>query len=439
MTKITSFPTVKNWVASQFKIQISNAKSLDEKTLSSVGQILLKVHPNSPAGELGLQSGDILYALNGGTFLSDELMKTFQPRRFGRSYSFDFFRPKTLEKIRVKGPTFPFGARFGQTADSFQVELRNGDPDPSDANQYWAMGQMDALSNLLPAFEAYNIRLVRQNGAPFDGPFPQNLPSNTELANDNIIWPGHFTWLALCAAHAGQWDRAAYVLNAVEDHFDRSGDSGMMNMFAAMAYIRSMLAERKGHFESAVNHMHHAIEMSPETEVLYHRLSALTHTDVKRPISPLLNTQPAYKFPKHDPSEHFKQDSGHVSLQESVSRLTPGQFILVTVMSNYRTNGPYVEGFQRAHTPLAALKDIFPEVHIITSWDASRSRDLPYAIMEEKMRKSGIAVSVLFDEDDSFSEELSLTSSPTNFVINHKGEIVSTGWLGGDAVLWDAL
>lgn len=439
MAKPAAFSSVQDWVSAQFKVQIGEAKSLNEKTLSLVGKILLKVHPNSPAGLLGLQAGDILHAINGSIFDTEDLKKTFQPRRFGRSYSFDIYRPATHKKIRIKGPTFPFGARFGQTVDSFAVELRNGDPDPSDASEFWASGQTDALAALLPAYEAYNIRLISLNGDPFDGPLPQNLHSNTELASENLVWPGHFTWLALCAAHAGQWDRARYVLTVVEEHFDRSGDSGMMSMFAAMAYTRSMLAEQKQYVSKAVDHMHHAIKMSPETEVLYNRLSALTNTEATRTASPLLGLKPEYDLPKQDPAKRFNQTGGQVSLRESVKRLNPGEFILVTIMSSYRTNGPYVEGFERAHMPLATLKNIFREVHVITSWDDSRSRDLPLPIMEEDMRQSGISVSLLFDKENVLGEQLSLISSPTNLILDHTGVVVSQGWLGGDAVLWEAL
>ncbi len=439
MAKSTDFPSVQDWVAAQYKVQISDAKSLNEQTLSVAGKILLDVQPNSPAGRLGLEAGDILYALNGGVFDIDELEKTFHPRKFGRAYSFDLLRPSTRRKLRVKGPTFPFGARFGQTKESFLVELRNGSPDPSDAYQFWNSGDTEALSEFLPAFEAFNIRVIKLKGGPFEGLLPQALPSRTEIADDNVVWTGHFTWLALCAAHAGQWDRAQFVLKWVEDHFERSGDGGMMSMFAAMAYTRSMLAEQKGQLETAVNHMHHAIEMSPETDILYKRLSSLTNSDVQRPVSPHLGIKLSYNLPKRDPAQRFKQSGGQLSFEDSLSKLSPGQFILVCIMSSYRTNGPYVEGFTRAHIPLARLKTIFQEVHVITSWDETKSRDLPLPVMEDKLSKSGINVSVLFDTDQTLSEQLSLISSPTNLIVNHNGIVVADGWLGNDAILWRAL
>jgi len=439
MAKPTEFSSVQDWVNAAFTPKISNAKSLNEVTLSKVGKVLLKVHPTSPAGLLGLQAGDILYRLNSGSVNIDILEKTFQPRRFNFPNRFEFFRPTTKQKITIKGPCFPFGTSFGQTHETFAQHLRTGDPDPSDTSQYWSTGKTEKLAALLPAFEIFNIRIINHKGAPFFGKMPESLPYNTELANEDLLWPGYYAWMALCAAHAGQWDRASFILDTVEDHFDRTGDSGMMNMFAAMAYTRSMLNEQNGYLEKAVKHMHRAIEMSPETEILYERLSRLTNTNISLPKSPLLGVKLAYDFPKEDPKKQFKQTDGRVSLHESLARLSPGEFILTTIMSSYRTNGPYVEGFQRAHLPLAKLRTIFREVHVITSWKKETSRDLTLPIMEETLRKSGVNICLLFDQDQTLSEQLELISAPTNLIIDHTGTVIATGWLGGDAVLWDAL
>ena len=440
MAKPIHYGSVKEWVAAEFSVTTGDAGSLSEQTLSQVGQVLRKVHPHSPAGRLGLQAGDILHALNGGIFDAEDLKKTFTPRSFGRAYTFDFLRPATRKKLRVKGKTFPFGAQYGQTVESFAVELRNGDPDPHDISQFWSSGPEGALAELWPYFEAYNLRLVNHNGAPFDGALPQNITPTAPLAHETVVWPGNFAWLALCAAHAGQWERAQRVLETVEDHFERSGEAGMMSMFAAMAYTRSMLAENRGFIEKAVDHMEQAIRMSPETQVLYRRLSKLTHQHETRPPSPLYGLKPEYDLPRDDPSKTFIQSPGRMALEDTLKTLSPGELILVCVMASYRTNGPYVEGFERAHIPLARLNTRIKAVHVITSWDRATSRDLPHwPVMEPRLEKSGVAVSVLFDEDDSLGQQLCLISAPTNIVIDHTGTIIADGWLGDDEVLWKAL
>lgn len=440
MAKSAHYSSVKEWVAAEFSITSGDAGGLNEQTLSKVGQVLRKVHPNSPAGLLGLKVGDILHAVNGGIFDIDDLNKTLQPRKFGRSYTFDFLRPSSRQKLRVKSKTFPFGAQYGQTVESFSVDLRNGNPDPHDVSQFWISGDEGALAELWPYFEAYNLRLLNSGGAPYDGALPQTISSTAPLAHETVVWPGHFTWLALCAAHAGQWERAQRVLETVEDHFDHSGDSGLMSMFAAMATIRSMLAENRGFIEKAVEHIEHAIKMSPETEVLYRRLSKLTHQQVSPPPSPFLGVKPHYDFPRQDPSQKFTQSPGRISLESAVKTLSAGEFILVCVMGSYRTNGPYVQGFERAHIPLARLNTRFKEVHILTSWNKVTSRDLPHwPAMEPKLQKSGVSVSLLFDEEDTLSQQLNLISAPTNLVVDHTGTVVATGWLGDDEVLWKAL
>ena len=440
MAKAEYFTSVQDWVNADYSITISDAGGLNETTLSRVGQILRSVHPNSPAGVLGLQAGDILHALNGGVFDGEDLKKTVRPRWLGRPYTFDFLRPSTRQKIRIKSKTFPFGAQYGQTVDSFCIELRNGDPDPHDINQFWAEGPKDSLAKIWPYFEAYNLRVLKNNGAPYDGALPDNVTATAPLAHETVIWPGAFAWLALCAAHAEQFDRAQRVLETVEDHFETSGDSGMMSMFAAMAFTRSMLAENRGFIDKAVSHIEHAIEMSPETPILYRRLSKLTGQTETPPPSSFIGKSLNYNLPRKDPTQKFIQSHGPVDIEESVSRLNPGQFILVCLMSGYRTNGPYVEGFERARTPLAKLRDKFREIHIITSWNKANSRDLPHwPVMEPALVKSGATVSVLYDENDTIAESVSLISAPTNLIIDHTGSVVAEGWLGDDKVLWDAL
>ncbi len=440
MAKTAQYETVRHWVEAEYSVTKSAAGHLNETTLSKVGQVLQRVHPNSPAGLLGLAKGDILFALNGGTFDGDDLRKSFQPRFLGRSYSFDFLRPDAHEKIRVTGKTFPFGAKFGQTVDSFCVDLRNGDPDPHDVDAFWADGSPEDLAEIWPFFEAYNHRLLKLNGAPYDGALPKSVTPTAPLAPPTVIWPGNFAWLAVCAAHAGQWERAQRVLETVEDHFESSGDSGMMSMFAAMAYTRSMLAENRGDIEKAVGHIEHAIEMSPRTPVLQQRLARLTGQAFTVPPSKFIGQTLEYDLERHDPKGKFAQSGGRVSLENSVSKLSPGEYILVCLMSGYRTNGPYVEGFGRAHTPLARLSPIFREVHIVTAWDKSRSRDLNHwPVMEPGLVKAGVNVSVLFDEEDVVSDTIEILGAPTNLIIDHTGTVVSDGWLAGDEVLWAAL
>lgn len=440
MAKSKHYPGIHEWVDAEYTLTLSDGGRLNEATLSKVGQVLRYVHPASPAGVLGLQAGDILHAVNGGIFDGDDLAKTFRPRFLGRSYSFDFLRPSTRQKLHVKSPVFPFGAQYGETVDSFCVALRNGDPDPHDIDQFWTNGPDGSLAEIYPFFEAYNHRLLHNNGAPFDGALPRDISPTAPLARETVIWPGTFAWLALCAASAGHFHRAQRVLETVEDHFENSGDSGMMSMFAAMAYTRSILAENRGFIDKAVSHIEHAIEMSPETVVLYRRLSHLMNQRVTPPQSKFIGSFPDYDLPRHDPTRKFIQSDGRVALKDSVAQLKLGEFILISLMSGYRTNGPYVEGFQRAQTPLAKLNSRFKHVHIITSWDRSRSRDLPHwPVMEPGLEKSGVSVSVLFDSDDSVAEQLSLISAPTNLVIDHNGCVVAEGWLGDDKLLWDAL
>lgn len=434
-----SFPTVEAWVDEEYGVHFGEAGHLSAKTLSVRGKIVRAVHPQSPAALLGLKAGDILFYVNGGVFTDEDVVRTYKPKRFLRFHKFDFMRLSSRQHIRIVGRTFPFGIQLGDTVGGFIRALRNLDPDPQDIEQFWTNGDEEDLGALWPSMEAYHIRVRDLKGAPFDGQLPRSVDANSPLVSEDKLWPGVLTWMALCAAHASQYDRARFILDYVEDYFERSGDSGMMSMFAAMATVRSMIAEHDKDRDLAIAYMHHAIETSPNIRVLYSRLSRLTETHIDPPGSAFIGVKPVYDLPRFDPSGRFSQPKGQVSLRDTVKTLQPGEFMLVTVMSRYRVNGPYVAGFQRALMPLSYLRDFFKEVHIVTSWDKSQSRDLLFPIMENHLRRKGVSVSVLFDENDAVSTQLSMTSAPTNLILDHNGLVVSEGWLIDDKLLWKAL
>ncbi len=438
MARTKSYGSVADWVAAEYTVSTSKIKNLSVDTLAFTGMIVSSVHPRSPASHLGIQVDDILYEINGGIFDEDDLDKTFTPRLLGRAHKFSFFRPSTHEIFKVKGAQFPYGLRLKNSLQSFIAILRNGDPDPSEVATFWEAGDRQALADLWIPFEAYLIRLRDLNGNPFDGPLPQTISPKSPLPPPENIWPGFFGWLALCAAEAGQMERASYVQAQVDAHFEQTGDSGMMNAFAAMEDTRALLAEARFNPNMAITYIERGIEMAPDVKELYRRLSALTNTDVTPPPSSFLDMQPSYDLPRVDPAGRFKQESGRVSLSEQVAALSQGQFILLVLMSAYRTNGPYVEGFNRALIPLLRL-EAFQEVHIVTAWGSSRSRDLPLPIMEPALQKGGIKVSLLHDVEDKLAQALDITSAPTNLIIDHRGVVIAEGWLGEDNVLWDAL
>lgn len=440
MPRSPSYASVSDWLDAEYRVETAPAPQLSAQTLGHAGQVVRSVHPESPAGRLGVRAGDILYNINGTLFTQDGLERSFRPRFLGRPYVFELLRPDTAERLRITGRTFPFGLMLGHTVSGFTAALRNGNPDPHDVDQFFADGDTQALAALWPALEAFNARLRLMDGRPFEGSLPTVVAPDVPLTDDEaLIWFGNHTWLALAAAHAGQWARARFVLDAVEAFFERSGESGMMSMFAAQAATRALLAGQAGEQETAVAHLHHAIDMSPDTQGLYSQLSALTGSRVDPPTSAFLGVKPRITLPRRDPARRLAQPAGEVSLAERAGALRPGQFMLLITLSRYRSNGPYVWGLDRAMTPLLRLRDVFSDVLVVTSWDPVENRKIHFPTPESDMRKQGIDISVLFDAQDALSDQLSLTSAPTNLVIDHRGIVVAEGWLAGDAVLWDAL
>jgi len=437
LKKDKTYPNVQAWIDAEYKHRPLGKKNYDVGSISHSGQIVKSVPQSSPAGKLGVKADDILFEINGGLFDDYDLEKTFKPRLLGRAHGFKFFRPSTGEAFLLKGAQFPFGMTFKKTISGYAADLINGNPEFDEIITFWEVGGKEALAELWRPFEAYIIRLRDLNGNPFDRALPDQMDPNSLFPKPDFIWPGHLCWLALCAACAGQIERAQFVQEYVDLFFKESGANHLSIAYSAMDYTRSVIEESRFNQNMAVSHIERAINRSPKNVQLRKRLEDLTGTYTPPPDSEFLGLKPEYTLPRHDPKAMFEQPPGEVTLADSISKLAKGELFLLTVMGSYRVNGPYFEGFDHALTALTRL-EIFKEVQIVTSWHGERSKDLHWPAMEPVLQKAGIKVSLLYDEDWTFTETLPLKGAPTNLFLDHTGTVIAEGWLEGD-VIWDAI
>ena len=434
-----TFSSVADWVAAEYSAAEAKPPKASAASLSRTGMQVVDVHPHSPAGMLGVRGEDILYYINGRAFDDEALGAALRPRRFGRAHRFDLLRPGSGTRIRITGPALPFGLQLAESVQGFAMQLRSGDPDVSEVAGFWARGDAAGLAVIWAGLEVLMIRVRDMGGQPLSGPLPQSIPDDSPLPDDEA-YPVQFgAWLALAAAHAGQWGRARWVLDRVERWFEDTNENAMMSLFAAMAYTRALLAEHESDRDAAIAHLHHAADLSPETPVIYRKLSELVGAKVDAPASPFIGTRPALELPRRDPKGAFAQPPGEVSLRERAAALRPRQLLLLILLAGYRSNGPHVEGLRRALLPLSRLAPRITEAITVTSWDHPASRPVPYPLMEDELRGAGVQTSLLFDAGGRAQTALSLISAPTNLFIDHRGVVVAEGWLGDDRALWDAL
>ena len=425
-------------MAAEYSAAEAKPPKASAASLSRTG-MLVDVHLHSPAGMLGVRGEDILYYINGRAFDDEALGAALRPRRFGRAHRFDLLRPGSGTRIRITGPALPFGLQLAESVQGFAMQLRSGDPDVSEVAGFWARGDAAGLAVIWAGLEVLMIRVRDMGGQPLSGPLPQSIPDDSPLPDDEAYLVQFGAWLALAAAHAGQWGRARWVLDRVERWFEDTNENAMMSLFAAMAYTRALLAEHESDRDAAIAHLHHAADLSPETPVIYRKLSELVGAKVDAPASPFIGTRPALELPRRDPKGAFAQPPGEVSLRERAAALRPRQLLLLILLAGYRSNGPHVEGLRRALLPLSRLAPRIAEAITVTSWDHPASRPVPYPLMEDELRGAGVQTSLLFDAGGRAQTALSLISAPTNLFIDHRGVVVAEGWLGDDRALWDAL
>jgi hypothetical protein len=426
-----------DWYQEDYKILSEKNKALTESDLHYSGRIIWRVDAGSPAEFLGLQKGDYLYRINGKATFWGHLNRFRQfPKRFGR-HKFQFYRPTTQTLTTVQGRLWPFGIQTREATLEIGRRVRIGDGDLEPIEVLWKEGDHTALAAIYMDVETLNYRALHLDFASFEQA-PLKLPhENTPLSRE--IWHSHFSALALCAACAGHFKRAHYVLDEIAIRH-AEGDSGFPCLASSMmSYTESLLAEAGGHKELAIEHIYTAIDQAWEVEQNYQRLSELTGHDVNPQKLPFLSLGKItdYTLPIFDPLTPSQHPVGQKSLMESLSQLSDSQCIFVVIMAGYRSNYFYNEGWDVAAPILAKLKHVFPEIHILTA--GTYMLDDSFAKAEEPLKDKSIPYLILFDENAQTASRLNVERCPTNLAINNKGEIIAEGAFYDESVIWTAV
>lgn len=429
------FPSVKAWVDSDYKLVSVKKRRIDAAGLDYSGLTIWNLAESSPAHIVGLKEGDILFTINGHAPFNADMEKPRQRRKSFGSHKFEFYRPNTEEIITLKAKQWSFGIQLRTSQNEYSRDLRIGDPDLDDMENYWRNGALESIGSFYEAWEVMNHRLLHMDGESYfktDFILPHH---NQPLAGD--LWHSNFAYLALSAACAKKYKRARYVLDEIHQRIAES-DSGFPCIAASMMhYTESMLSEAQGNNDEAVLHMHNAIDAAWEISENYLRLGKLTGQTITMPSSPYEEIKLSYALPIEDPAGIIEQHAGHLDLQTICKNLKPDQFIIVVLLSSYRSNYYYDKGWQMSAPILSKLRSIFPYIHIVTS--GKYSLDNSFLKAEDYLTQEGLEFKVLYDEGDNLAKSLNLERAPTNLVLDHNGEIVAESALWDESLIWKAI
>ena len=435
MTYNEMYNSVKAWTDAEYKHISTKRKRIDPTSIEYSGLVIWAIGIGSPADLLGLKKHDVLLTVNGKAPYTIDLDKVrSQPKSIG-TYKFQFYRPKTEELITIKSKNWPFGIQLRPSPVEYTRDLRIDDPELDIIESFWRDGDIKSLASFYEPLEILNHRLLHLDGNPYfktkyDTPH-ENAPLTAEL------WHSNFAYLALCAACANQFKRARYVLDEIKQRMMES-ESGFPCIPASMMhYTESLLASAKGEKDRAIDYMHAAIDSAWEIEENYHRLGRITGNTISIPKSNYETTNIKYDLPVNDPTDTVKQFEAQLNLQQICETLQPGQCILVVLLSEYRSNYFYYNGWRASAPILKKLKSIFPLIHIVTA--GTYYLDETFLGAERYLSEAGIDFKILYDQSNSVAEQLDLQRAPTNFALNHKGKIIAEGHFWDETLIWKTL
>ena len=426
---------VKAWLDADYKITSNKPSKIKDSDLNYSGLVLWDITKGSIADALGIQSGDILIRINGKMpdqgLIEDSKEKA---RKFGK-YKFEIFHPKTRTLKTITARHWIYGAKYCPTAQEFARNLRISDPDLRQCITFWQQGDEAGLAELFEAYEVLNYRMMLRDGEPYyKSDF--TLPEFNAPLSDGI-WHANYSFLALCAAKAGHFKRARYVLDEVYHRMEQSDGRYPSEELSILAYTESLICSHKAEHELAIDWMHNAIERSRNIEINYRRLSQLTGNTVSPPPSIFINSRIKYDLEKKHDMPAQSQKSGRASFTDAVQSLKADQYLIVTLLADYRSNYFYYEGCRTSAVILDKLRAKFPLVHTLSG--GTHSIDNVFNSAETYLDKAKVTYTLLNDEDCKVADQMSIEKAPTHLIINAKGDIIAEGDLIDGYVLWGVL
>ena len=239
----------------------------------------------------------------------------------------------------------------------------------------------------------------------------------------------------------GDVARAQKLLPQVSRHLLVSLGSSFAGLYM---YTAGLIAAQGGKpREEAVNLLHGALECLPDCERIR---DALREFGEPVPMLPKRagRTFPAdYRLPVVDPRLALPSpDCRSVGLFEELARLRTNQIALVVLLGGYRSNGFYSRSMEMLGHFYPVIRDRLGTVHVITS--ALGFSDKDRAFTERWMRGEGYALHrgvplvVLTDGEDTVSDALGTTKSPSCYLLGCDGSILVESSLDDDGPIWEA-
>lgn len=426
---------VQDWVNADYTITSNKPSNIKDSDLNYSGFILWDITKGSISEALGIQNGDILIRINGKMPHEDTIEHSKVKARTLGKYKFEIFNPATRSLKTIKARYWIYGAKYCRTPQEFARELRINNPEIRQCETFWLQGDAEGLALLYPAFEIYNHRMIHRDGEPYYKT-DFTLPDYDAPLSEGV-WHANYAFWALCAAKAGYYKRARYILDEVYDRVKKSSAGFPSSESSILAYTESLICSENKDDALAIDWMHTAIERARTLSVNYKRLSQLTGHEVNAPQSIFIDSRINYDLEeKFDPPRH-DHAAQRFTLNAALQSLQNDQYLIVTLLGQYRSNYFHYEACRTSAVILDKLRSKFPIIHILSG--GTYSLEAVFKEAEGYFDNHKIDYKTLNDENTKIADQMNIETAPTHLILNAKGDIIAEGDLSDGKILWEVL
>ena len=388
-----------------------------------------EVFPGSVADAAGVLPG-LRYVLNSKrandqTYIKEKLEEGEVRSRF--------VDDRTKTEIELVTLGYPFGMALRRPLDALCSDLKR--------SFNWTSQHLDELIDRVHEGDDQVFEhLVKEMEGPFRSRFEALLDGLLGEAADRFyFWQANTKRMVkgVHQAMQGRASRARRLMTAF------GKETAAPRSYYALHYFgHALVLEAEGAPDDEVNFwLEEAYETWPSSRRIRQKIGQKTGVEPPDEEEPYPRPFPlSYALVEGDPlTDPVVKDPVLVGLNAELSKLREDQFLVVVLLSGYRTNGYYARLANQLAAMRPLLGDYFPQVHVITAFRPGDGTGNLWIDGEELALERGVPLRVLLDPENLTSAIVDADGSPCGLIVNRSGVILYQGSLQGERGYWLAM
>jgi hypothetical protein len=379
------------------KSQVKSVKPVSGHRFSPASSFVVTDVSDNSVGTLArVRPGDYLCEVDGRPAESVNLDSVPKSGQWSR---FLFYRPHSEDFIEIRTTGLPTGIKAERTTEAMVARAQSLQTEPEEMMRLCLRQQWQALAQVCAA--------CRGKGIPFLKRF--SLRRRLKSPDPVVVF-----FEGIAAIETGN----PKGLEAVRWFYDEHVHNWTMDYRALCGYYRGRELEDRELGDEALELYGAAYEdfelpvIADAIERLSGRRPEPTESSVGQGI------EIDYELPRLD-------ERGGVSLSRTLERMDTDQFLIIALLSGYRSNGPYSDYMFRLAHEWPYFRDYIGGIHIITETPEIRADLIHTRAGEEVARAYGVPLEMLHDETGEVHERFPPRKyAPEFFYVNRNGTIV---------------